>query len=388
MRPDLIVLQDRHGNPVTRPGFVRLNESQLFTHAHSHINFVKYSKVDEKYVPADYPERYVKSLLTLGGELVFPSGEIFQTPGHDEKTGLFYDPMGVKFPPIPQHPTRDDALQALALLKGPMRAYPFKVREEEGETEARNTSLTVALSLIITMTNRPAWPTTPGHAFSGNRQGVGKGKLVAIAALIATGMMPPVIGQGFRDEEFEKLLTAQLQKGVTHIAIDNVYRPLKGDLLDRMITEHALDLRILGTAKVPTVLNIYTTTVTGNNLVITDDAIRRWLLCMIESQSDQPELDEFEFNPLEETRRMRPELVTAVGTILKAYIEEGRPGKLTTLGSFEEWAADVASALVWLGEANPVRASSNLCGKNEVRETNKNLEIAGRFFQNILGNAS
>ena len=47
-------------------------------------------------------------------------------------------------------------------------------------------------------------------------------------------------------------------------------------------------------------------------------------------------------------------MVTAVGTILKAYIVAGRPGRLPKFGSFEEWSADVPSALVWLGERNPV----------------------------------
>ena len=294
VRPDLVVLHDRRGEPVSVPGFVALNPSQLFTHAHIYINFQKYSKTEDTWVPGDYPERYVKALHSLAGNLkfkqlnavitapiVFTDGTIFQTPGHDEKTGLFYDPMGVEFPPIPENPTKDDALKALELLKTPIKLYPFKVRD--GETNEHNTALSVALSLIITMTNRQAWPAVPGHGFSGNRAGVGKGKLVAVASITAYGVMPGVIKQGQKDEEFEKVLTAMAQKGVTHIAIDNAYRALRGDLLDQLITEAKVELRILGFGKIVTVLNNYTITATGNNLIITDDAVRRWVLAEIES---------------------------------------------------------------------------------------------------------
>ena len=365
VRPDLVVLTDRHGEPITVPGFVQLNASQLFTHTHDYIDFEGPNK-SGKIVPMDYPERYVNSLLNLGGGLkfgqlnavitapiVFPDGVVLQTPGYHAKYGLFYDPMGVEFPLIPEHPTREQALTALELLKEPIGLYPFKILE--GETKEHNVSISVALSLFLTMTNRQAWPMVPGHAFSGNRPGVGKGKLVAVASIISYGTMPGVIKQGQKEEEFEKTLTALLQKGVVHVAIDNAYRPLKGDLLDQIVTETKVELRILGTGKIFTVLNNYTVTATGNNLVITDDAIRRWLLCQIESQSEAPENEAFKFNPLELTRQKRPELVTAVGTILKAYIMAGRPGKFV-LGSFDEWSADVPSALVWLGEVNPMKS--------------------------------
>ena len=93
VRPDLVVLHDRRGEPVSVPGFVALNPSQLFTHAHTHINFVKYSKTVEDWVPGDYPERYVKALHSLAGNLkfkqlnavitapiVFADGTVFQNP--------------------------------------------------------------------------------------------------------------------------------------------------------------------------------------------------------------------------------------------------------------------------------------------------------------------
>jgi hypothetical protein len=38
-------------------------------------------------------------------------------PDTDDRTGLLFDPLGIRFPHVPDRPTRDDALNALALLK-------------------------------------------------------------------------------------------------------------------------------------------------------------------------------------------------------------------------------------------------------------------------------
>ena len=41
-------------------------------------------------------------------------GSILQTPGFDERTGLFFDPRGVKFLPVLEAPTKEQAKEALA----------------------------------------------------------------------------------------------------------------------------------------------------------------------------------------------------------------------------------------------------------------------------------
>ena len=46
--------------------------------------------------------------------------------------------------------------------------------------------------------------------------------------------------------------------------------------------------------------------------------------------------------------------VAAVLTICRAYLAAGQPDKAPHLGSFEEWSDLVRSALMWLGEADPV----------------------------------
>jgi putative DNA primase/helicase len=54
-----------------------------------------------------------------------PDGSLIDKPGYDVGTGLLYDPMGVEFPPIPDKPTKAQALAALAVLKEPLAKFEF-----------------------------------------------------------------------------------------------------------------------------------------------------------------------------------------------------------------------------------------------------------------------
>ena len=52
----------------------------------------------------------------------------------------------------------------------------------------------------------------------------------------------------------------------------------------------------------------------------------------------------------------RGKYIAACLTICRAYIVAGRPGKLPQLASYGEWSDTVRSALVCLGEADPVKS--------------------------------
>jgi hypothetical protein len=311
VRPGFIEQKTHDGSVVLVPGVVTLTAHQLFDHATEHIAFQKFDKRSKRWVPADYPLEYANVLLARGDRLKFPvlnavitapvvlgSGRIIQAPGYDEPTGLYYDPLGVEIPLVPEQPTPDDARAALDMLKKPLAEYPFKVRPDNGDTKDKNLSQSVALSYLVTVTNRPAYPQVPGHAFSGNNAGVGKGKLVSVGSIMAVGVVPGVIRQGERDEEFEKGLATRMLAGVTHIAIDNVDRVPKGNLFDQCISEERINIRVFGKLEGIDVLNTYTVTATGQNLIFTKDAVRRWLQGDIESPYERPELVSFSFDPV------------------------------------------------------------------------------------------
>jgi putative DNA primase/helicase len=163
-------------------------------------------------------------------------GSLLTKPGYDPATGLLFDPLGVTFPPIPDRPTRGDAVKGLAELLYLIEKFPF-VKEEHRA---------VALSGFLTAPIRRCLRTAPFHAFSAPIRGSGKSKLVDIASVIATGEEAPVISAGADDEELEKRLVPSLLVGSPIITIDNASRPVGGDLLCQMLTQTLVRPRILG----------------------------------------------------------------------------------------------------------------------------------------------
>jgi hypothetical protein len=272
---------------------------------------------------------------------------------------VYFDPCGVKFPPIPDDPTGEEIGEALTALKAPFVKYPFRLLEGETATE-KCVAMSVVLAYIITVVNRAVWNRAPGFAFNGNNAGVGKTKIVESGSVLAIDEVPSVLKQGKSAEEFEKSLATVMLKGFNLIAIDNVERALEGDLLNQSLTADRIFIRLFGWLDGLTVPNVYTMTATGNGVTFVGDATRRWLQSNIISPAERPELEQFDFDPLMMTKENRSRMVTAVLTILKGWIKAGRPGKPAKLGSFEDWSDDVRGALMWLGEPDPAKSMEDI----------------------------
>jgi putative DNA primase/helicase len=148
--------------------------------------------------------------------------------------------------------------------------------------------------------------------------------------------------------------------GVSHIPIDNLDRPLDNALLTAAMTEAEVPIRIFQTLSDRVVPNIYTVTVTGNKIQLVKDLAGRFMQASIRSDSEDPELDVFAFDPVAWVVKNRPEMVMAALGILKAYIDAGRPTNAGTLGSFEDWNDDVRAALLWLEQPDPVTSMKDI----------------------------
>jgi len=105
-----------------------LNMVESFT---ATSQFRKFRRGGNEPAVIDFPERYAKAYIECVGRwrlpvltsiatapVLCPNGRIIDKPGYDPETGVYYDPLGCAFEPVPERPTRDDALTALDLLKG------------------------------------------------------------------------------------------------------------------------------------------------------------------------------------------------------------------------------------------------------------------------------
>src|SRR5262249_50701347 len=157
-------------------------------------------------------------------------------------TGILYTPRTV-YPPIPEYPTKDDALRAVGKLKSLISEFPF----------VDDASRSVTLSGILTAAIRRSLPSAPLHAFSAPTAGSGKSKLVNIASMIASGHEAPVVAQGATEEEMEKRLGSMLLAGDALISFDNCEYDLGGVFLCQCLTQPIVKPRILGKSETPNI---------------------------------------------------------------------------------------------------------------------------------------
>ena len=320
-----------------------------------HIAFEKFDARAKDWLPADPSKDLAATINARYGDWRFPAvtgiigtqtirsdGSLILEPGYDPRTGLILvDPP--ELPEIVAEPTRDDALDALTLLKELLAEFPFV---EPG-------SMAVALSALITPIVRASLDAAPMHVTTAPQAGSGKSYVFDIAAAIAIGQLCPVIAAGKTEDEMEKRLGASLMAGQPIISIDNVNGSLGGEMLCQAVERPLITPRILGKSEIGQVQNRATFFATGNNIALLEDMTRRAVICSLDSGEERPELRRFTTKPAQVVLADRGPYIAACLTVVRAYHLAGRPGRLTPLASFEAWSDTVRSALVWLGEDDP-----------------------------------
>lgn len=289
-----------------------------------------------------------------------PDGTVLAVDGYDAGSRLILDTRGVVFPAVPDRPSRDDALAAMATLKAVIGGFPFV------DDAARS----VALSAILTAVSRRAVRTAPLHGFSAPTMGSGKSLLADVVSMVATGRDAVVMSQGASEEEDEKRLLSVLMQCDPVLVIDNIKRPVEGDALCSILTSETWKGRQLGVNRLIAVSTATLIIATGNNIEFRGDMSTRAILCTIDAKVERPEARRFSVDLRVEVPRRQGELVAAALTVLRAFVVAGRPGArdLEPFGRFEEWSDLVRGALVWAGEADPCDSRANVAGGDSARE--------------------
>ena len=161
-------------------------------------------------------------------------------------------------------------------------------------------------------------------------------------------------------------MLAQLaRRGAQVVNFDNVDEAvIGGDVLEGCISAREdFEFRILG--KIESLILPWRTVVfaTADNATWSSGMDRRVLHLRLESPFERPEsrpLDSYGhperagFDVMfQYALDHRAELVHAAMTLVRAYCAAGRPAPLT-VGTFEQWAKLVPSAIVWSGGADPM----------------------------------
>jgi hypothetical protein len=293
----------------------------------------------------------------IGTPTLRPDGSLLMEEGYDPATGLFlFAPPSM--PPVPDAPTKWDALEALATLNALLDEFPF----------ANEASRSVAVSMLMTPVLRGAMAVAPMHVITKPEAGTGGSYLQDIASCIAVGDRCAVLSVADDPSETEKRLIGATLAQQPIIALDNVGELLMGDFLCQATERPLLQVRPLGTSNLVRIPNTFTTFANGNNLTIGADVVRRTVQCALDANMETPETREFSADPVAMVLADRGKYVAACLIIARAYILAGRPGRLPPRASYTGWSDTVRSALVWLNWPDPVDTVANIRVEDPVRQ--------------------
>ncbi len=246
---------------------------------------------------------------------------------------------------IPTTPTQAEVTQARELIVTDLLGdFPF-----ESEGSRAHAVAAIVLPFVRELIQGP----TPLHLFSAPTPGSGKGLLVEVTSLIATGRPSLPVSPPRDDEEMRKRITAQLRRGTPIIVLDNLTKKLDSAALCAALTASEWQDRILGVSEMSSTLpNRALWAATGNNPELSLDVARRTITCRLDSGIERPwERKDFRHPELcGWVGAHRGELVQAVLTLIQAWLRAGSPlSQHPPIGSFESWATVMAGVLEMAG---------------------------------------
>jgi putative DNA primase/helicase len=264
-------------------------------------------------------------------------GSIITEEGYDEATELWYRKADdLKLPPIPEEPTKEEALAALQLFDELLIECSFDTPIDKS----------VALAAILTVALRAAFKNAPHFKFDAPSPRSGKSYLCELIMMIAVGIVMMPTAGSLNKEEMEKRIETALVNGRLHLYLGNL-----SPAPETIATEAMADIRKLGTMDEYRVdcRGVTTVFINGNNTILVGALVERTLNCRIDTK------EEF---PGKRVYKQRPkEMISAAAafTIARAYIAaECSDLEMTPFGGFDDWSKIVRAPLVWLGVPDPV----------------------------------
>jgi DNA polymerase I-like protein with 3'-5' exonuclease and polymerase domains len=302
----------------------------------------------EKTTPARPPGDVVKDILsqqflpfpklcTFANNPVFlPGGRLLATPGFDVDSGVYLNLDGLEGLDwgMPLEAAKDLLLNHLFV------DFPFV--DEASKAHAVSATLQPFVRQLIS-------GPTPALVVDAPDRGTGKGLLVEVIAIVATGGVACPMAVPRDDDEVDKRITAMLLQGQAAILLDNATY-LKSRSLSAALTATVYAGRVLGKTQVVYAPNTALWLATGNNVDMSDEINRRAALSRLDAEMEAPEERTGFKHPLPEWAvEHRPKLVSACLSIINHWVQEGMPLGTRTLGRFEKWAQVMGGILDEMG---------------------------------------
>lgn len=294
-------------------------------------------------IPAEFsPMMNFSGLRKLNAVANFPmikgNGEILKEKGYDKETGILYEGDDISSM-IPLNPTNQELENALSTLWHPFHLFSFATEEDRG----------AMLLALITGVQRALLDKSPIIAFDAIGVGNGKSTLADCISILAAEDNCGASPISKDEDETRKSILSNLIEGRRIIYFDNIDFHLKSASLAAFVTQDFYKDRILGSSKTATLPNRSLVILTGNNLSLSPDLIRRTIRSRLDTKSVAPYSKQFPFNPVELCKANKLKMVCAVITLLKGWHCRGKPHTNNiAMGAFTEWDNTCRHPFLWI----------------------------------------
>jgi len=283
---------------------------------------------------------HIRELAGVSGVPMFrQDGTMVTEDGYDEATRyVLATDAGLDFDVAPE-PTELEVHRAVQLVLEPIQKFPF-VSDAD-----RNAWIGMALTPMLRFI-------APGPYKLGlieaHQAGSGKSFLASMLAELHGGQVHAEMPS--EDAEMRKTVTSVLQEKGGVIVFDNVDGKVSSPVLAGLLTSARWSARLLGKNSSVTLTNDRMWVATGNNIVIDGDMARRVLRCVIDPGMPNPELREFDFNPVDWIVANRSAYLSALGVLIRAWVVKGKVlGSSPGSDSYATWRKTLDGILECVG---------------------------------------
>lgn len=289
--------------------------------------------------------RPLRSILTA--PTLRPDGSVLTAIGYDVATGYLLAQDGdTEFVPVPERPTREQAIAALTRLWTPFSEFAFVGPLDRA----------AHLAALLTACVRGSLPTAPGFGYDAPNVGSGKTLLASCVAVLATGkhasVSPAPQNKDHDDAEMRKSIFAALRDGRRAIVYDNVLGIFNSPSLAAALTQPTYTDRVLQESRQDSVPTDAVWCVTGNNLTLGKDLTRRFVVCRVDRKTEGPDGRAYDIAPGAYCLTHRQAMVSAGLTLIRFYLASG-VGAIGAgvVPSFEQWDAWIRQAILYVSRA-------------------------------------
>jgi hypothetical protein len=189
----------------------------------------------------------------------------------------------------------------------------------------------------------------------GNRPAVGKDYLLGLGALVATGHQPEMLPPSGGDDETRKRILSVCRAGSPYMLVSNVRGHLVDASLEQACTSPLYTDRVLGSSRTLTLPNLAVYGLSGNNLTLSEDLVRRTLPIRLVYNGESIEDRTYRHPDLYAyALANRPRIVGALQAMVDHWIAAGMPDGTLTMASYGAWARIVGGICEACGVGNPL----------------------------------